>query len=264
MKKRSNPSLSSILKKVNHKEQPSCSCINKEQEVIPATADCLPDDLPEGIGTTTEERLRGELEEQGILILQGDIERATVAPLVAAILRKDLDPSFCGEIILLIHSPGGNLADAWSLIDVMESTSIPITTIGMGMVCSGGTMVLGAGDPGKRFVMPRTEIMTHPLSSGVIGNIYNMKAYMHGASIEHQRMVRFWMTHSRYKTATEVEHHLLRPVDTYMTPKQAHKHGIVDGVVVNQRLRKKKAWLASLQKAKELKESKRKKKQEKE
>jgi ATP-dependent Clp endopeptidase proteolytic subunit ClpP len=229
-------SLSHILSRFqkNSELEKNTEPVDYPPEEKVATSTNQGDDLPDNLLQSSDQNAV-QLEEQGVFFIQGEISRDTVTPVIAALLRKDLDPSFIGDIIIFINSEGGILADTWALIDVMESTRIPITTIGMGTVCSAGTLILGAGDPSCRYVMPRTEIMSHTLSTGLFGNLHSLKAKMHGINTEHRRIVKFWTTHSKYKTSKEVEEHLLRPTDIYMTPKQALRHRIIDDIIVNQR-----------------------------
>lgn len=173
------------------------------------------------------------LTDSGVYYLRGDINERTITPILTSILEKDLT-NFPGEIFLFVNSAGGDASEAWALIDLLHSTRIPITTIGLGLIASGGSMIVAAGDPGRRVVMARTEIMVHPFSAGIFGNFHNMKANMDGANIEYERAIKFWITHSVYRNKREVEKHLMKVTDNYMTPTQAVRHGIIDGIVKDQ------------------------------
>ena len=231
--------LSTLLRKKSYqtdRESPSEKIPKEMRQSKAAEEDDLPPELIDAL-EGDKDKSGPNLEDLGIYYLRGEINERNISPIVTSILEKDLT-SFPGEIMLFINSPGGDASEMWSLIDVLHSTRLPVTTIGMGLIASAAAMIVSAGDPGRRFVMPRTEIMVHPFSAGTIGTIHQMKADMKGMVIEYERFVKFWLAHSRYKNRRELERHLLKITDNYMSARQAMKHGIIDGIVQDQRTNK--------------------------
>ena len=60
-------------------------------------------------------------------------------------------------IHLFVNSRGGNLLDMFSIIDVMKAINAPIHTYALGMAASAGSMIVGCGTPGKRFISSNSE-----------------------------------------------------------------------------------------------------------
>lgn len=225
--------LSSLLRKRQspiYKEEEDESKLTLDDE---DDSDSLPQEIVDVLDSE-KNNTNNTLSNHGIYYLRGEICERNITPILRGILEKDLI-GYDGEVLLFVNSPGGYSSETWALIDLIHSTRIPITTIGMGIICSAGTMIVAAGDPGRRLVMPRTEIMTHTLRGGTFGTINELQANMKGFNIEHEKDIRFWTTHSKYKTKREVEKYLMKPVDTYMTAQQAVKHGIIDAIITDQR-----------------------------
>jgi ATP-dependent protease ClpP protease subunit len=70
------------------------------------------------------------------------------------------------KFIVEIHSPGGNVLNAWRIVGILEemrSRGIEIETRCYGMALSAGAILLIAGDQGSRFVNAHAEIMLHKI-----------------------------------------------------------------------------------------------------
>lgn len=70
------------------------------------------------------------------------------------------------EIKLYINSPGGVVTSGMVMIDTMNLISSPVSTICMGLAASMGSMLLSAGEKGKRFIYPNGRVMIHQPSMG--------------------------------------------------------------------------------------------------
>ena len=57
------------------------------------------------------------------------------------------------EIQLIINSPGGYVTSGLAIYDTMKSISSPISTICSGLAASMGSIILSAGEKGRRFVL---------------------------------------------------------------------------------------------------------------
>jgi len=221
------------------KKQQSISSSSNIEEKANQSQEEDPEGLSsDALSSLIEDNPISDLENRGVILIQKAIDRDAIGSVIAHILSKDLDPLFQGSLTIFINTEGGNLTDTWALIDVMESADLPITTVGIGSVCSAGTLILGAGDPGCRFVMPRTQLMSHLLSGGIVGNLEEMQADMNASKVEHNKMIEFWKTHSRYETKRAIEKYLLTKIDTYMTAVEAVNHGIVDKIIESKRAEK--------------------------
>lgn len=73
------------------------------------------------------------------------------------------------EIMMYINSPGGSVHAGLAIYDTMQSIPNPITTWGIGVTASFGTVLLAAGTPGQRIALPHTTVHMHPAGGGAQG-----------------------------------------------------------------------------------------------
>lgn len=73
------------------------------------------------------------------------------------------------EIELYINSPGGFVTAGFSIYDTMRQIKSPVSTICTGLAASMGSLLLSAGEKGKRFIQPHARVMIHQPSGGVRG-----------------------------------------------------------------------------------------------
>lgn len=73
------------------------------------------------------------------------------------------------EIQLVINSPGGYVTAGFAIYDTMNAISSPVSTVVMGLAASMGSILLSAGEKGKRFTMPNAKVMIHQPSGGARG-----------------------------------------------------------------------------------------------
>ncbi|KAG6902966.1 hypothetical protein C0995_008539 [Termitomyces sp. Mi166 len=64
-------------------------------------------------------------------------------------------------IHLYINSPGGSVTAGLAIYDTMQYVSSPIHTYSLGMAASMGSLLLAAGERGKRHCLPNASIMIH-------------------------------------------------------------------------------------------------------
>ena len=79
------------------------------------------------------------------------------------------------EITLYIDTPGGSVKAGLTMVDAMTLCNPDIKTINAGMAASMGSVLLGAGTKGKRFMLPSSRVMLHQVSSGMEGNIQDIR-----------------------------------------------------------------------------------------
>ncbi len=74
------------------------------------------------------------------------------------------------EIQLIINSPGGYVTAGFSIYDTMKSISSPVSTVCSGFAASMASILLSAGEKGRRFVLKHGRVMIHQPSGGSGGN----------------------------------------------------------------------------------------------
>jgi ATP-dependent Clp protease protease subunit len=63
------------------------------------------------------------------------------------------------DIMLYINSPGGSLTAVFAVYDAMQFIRAPIATFCVGQACSSAALLLMAGDPGKRTILPHARVV---------------------------------------------------------------------------------------------------------
>ena len=172
---------------------------------------------------------RTTLESEGVLTLRGELSQESVEPLIDAILEHNLDGGRdC--LRLYINSAGGSVDQGFALIDIMRWSAIPIHTTGMGMVASMSLLVLMAGEPGHRTVMPHCSLLSHRFATMTAGSHADLLAARVQEDLLHRRIVAHYLSSTRLTTEAEVEENLLRPTDRWLTPEEAVAMGVVDRI----------------------------------
>lgn len=70
------------------------------------------------------------------------------------------------EITFYINSPGGVVTSGMVIYDTMKMISSPVSTVCMGLAASMGSILLAAGEKGKRSIFPSGRVMIHQPSIG--------------------------------------------------------------------------------------------------
>ena len=65
------------------------------------------------------------------------------------------------DISIYINSPGGSVYDGLGIYDTMQYINSDVSTICTGMAASMASVLLVAGEKGKRFALPHSRVMIH-------------------------------------------------------------------------------------------------------
>ena len=170
------------------------------------------------------------LTDTGIYLLIGDIDIENVRPAIEWILQSNyIAKRKKKELQLMVCSSGGDPDIAFALIDVMNRSSIPIRTIGLGTVASAGLLIFIAGARGRRVLTPNTSILSHQFSWGSDGKAHELFAQVKEFELTQVRMI------EHYKKCTgmtedNIKQHLLPPHDVWLSADEAKALGITDHI----------------------------------
>lgn len=92
-------------------------------------------------------------------MLHGEITDEVAADVCLEMLEFEADCPSEG-MTLMINSPGGSVQAGWQIIDTMRLIG-NVQTICTGLCASMGAMVLMAGEPGHRSILPHAKVMLH-------------------------------------------------------------------------------------------------------
>ena len=163
-----------------------------------------------------------------IIMINGEIEPGMASTIVAQLLFLESEnPN--ADISLYINSPGGDVSAGWAIMDTMHYIKSPVSTIGMGLVASMGSVLLAAGEKGKRFVLPNTQVMIHQPMAGARGQITDMEIQLNQFQKNKKALVK-QMAGFTGRKEKEVFDAMER--DNWMTPTEAKDFGLIDGILV--------------------------------
>jgi len=154
-----------------------------------------------------------------------DDELANVIAAQLLVLEAD-DPE--KDISLYINSPGGSAYAGMAIYDAMQYVKPDVRTVCIGMGMSAAAMVLAAGAPGKRFVLPNAKVMIHQGSGGFRGTPADIQIAAREIQEMTGRMAEIIARHS----GQDVDQVMLDiDRDRFMTPDEAVAYGLVDEVL---------------------------------
>jgi ATP-dependent Clp protease protease subunit len=165
--------------------------------------------------------------EQRKLFLWGVVDDKSAKDITNRLLYLDsIDPG--KEITFYINSPGGVITSGMVIYDTMKMISSPVSTVCMGMAASMGSILLSAGDKGKRYIYPHGEVMIHQPSGGGQGTsadleiiaVQILKAKQLGAKIIADNCGQ-----SYEKVMEDFDR------DYWMNAEESIKYGIVDDIL---------------------------------
>lgn len=179
---------------------------------------------------TPETNVSQDLQSAGMYVFMGEVSTENVQPVVEWILYENfVSKKRKKELLLMICSEGGDMSAAFALIDVMNSSAIPIKTVGLGQIASAGLMIFLAGSKGRRVLTPNTSILSHQFSWGSEGKSHELFATVKEFELTQQRMV------AHYQQCTglqldQIRTALLPPHDVYLTAEEALALNVCDAI----------------------------------
>ena len=128
------------------------------------------------IPTVIEQTSRGEraydiysrLLKDRIIMLGSAIDDNVSNSIVAQLLFLEAENPE-KDITLYINSPGGSITSGMAIYDTMQYIKPDVSTVCIGMAASMGAFLLAAGEKGKRYALPNSEVMIHQPLGGAQG-----------------------------------------------------------------------------------------------
>lgn len=100
-----------------------------------------------------------------IIYLGTEIDDDVANVVVAQLLHLESDNPDA-EIGLYINSPGGSMSAMTAIYDTMQFVRAPVATTCVGQAASAAAILLAAGAPGRRALLPHTRVLLHQPSTG--------------------------------------------------------------------------------------------------
>ena len=162
-----------------------------------------------------------------IIMLHDQVNDATASVIIAEMLYLEgQDPE--KDINFYINSPGGSVSAGMAIYDTMQYIKCDVSTICMGMAASMGAFLLAAGQKGKRFALPNSEIMIHqPLGSA---ECQATDILIHAHHIEKIRSnINKILADATGKPLEQIQIDTER--DNFMSADEAAAYGLIDKVI---------------------------------
>lgn len=162
-----------------------------------------------------------------IIILGEEITAVTANLIVAQLLfLESEDPT--KDISLYINSPGGSVTAGLAIYDTIQYIKSDVQTICLGQAASMGALLLAAGSPGKRYILPSARVMIHQPWGGVTGQVSDIAIHTR----ELLRIKKLSIDYFAYHTgqdAKTIANDLER--DFFFDAKEAVEYGLADHIM---------------------------------
>ena len=169
------------------------------------------------------------IEANGVYLLMDQITSASCKEAIKWVMNHNLADNPLPQLTLVINSPGGDVHSAFALIDVMKSSSIPIKTVGLGLIASCGFLIFIAGQKGQRILTPNTSILSHQYSWGSRGKEHELYARVREFELSTERMIKHYKK-CLGMTEAKIKEVLLPPQDVWLSAEEAKKLKICDKI----------------------------------
>ncbi|HEX5561690.1 MAG TPA: ATP-dependent Clp protease proteolytic subunit [Nocardioidaceae bacterium] len=108
--------------------------------------------------------------EERIVYLGTEIDDGVANALIAQILHLEAE-SPDTPVNLYLNSPGGSITATFALYDTLQFCRVPVATTCVGQAFSSTALLLAAGEPGQRSVLPHARVLLHQPSGQGRGTI---------------------------------------------------------------------------------------------
>jgi len=115
----------------------------------------------------TQDLIDSKLIEERKVFLWGEVDDKSAKHVIDRLMY--LDALETKDIHLYINSPGGYVTSGFAIYDCMKALKSDVSTICTGFAASMGSIILSAGEKGKRFIQPHARVMIHQPSGGARG-----------------------------------------------------------------------------------------------
>ncbi len=161
-----------------------------------------------------------------IVFLGGEIGDDMANLVVAQLLFLEMENPDA-DISLYINSPGGSITAGMAIFDTMRYIKPQVRTMCVGMAASMGAFLLMAGEKGKRFALPNSEVMIHQPSGGARGQATDIKIQAEWI-LKTKKKMNDLMSQMTGQPLERVEADVER--DYFMSAEEALAYGIIDEI----------------------------------
>jgi len=173
-----------------------------------------------------EDRIDLKLLENSIHFLTGEISEDNIGSAIKWITYENLD-SKEKVLTLYVNSTGGDLYQAFALIDVMHSSQHVVRTIGVGAVMSAAFLIFASGDKGERYAAKNTSFMCHQFTEAMDNKYHDLKATMKENDLCNDKMIGI-LKDATGLAPSVIRKKLLPASDVYLSAEEVIQLGVAD------------------------------------
>ena len=177
-----------------------------------------------------EDRIDLKLLENSTYFLNGEISEESAAACTKWLIYENLETSKEKMLTLYVNSTGGDLYQAFGLIDVMQASPHVVRCIGIGSVMSAAFLIFAAADKGHRYASKNTSFMCNQFSSGMDAKYHDLKAEMKETELLNDKMIDV-LKEATGLAPSVIKKKLLPPSDVYLTAREVVDLGIADHIL---------------------------------
>ena len=164
-----------------------------------------------------------------IVFLTGEVHDE-VASLICAQLLFLESENPKKDIAFYINSPGGVVTSGMAIFDTMNYIRCDVSTLCIGQAASMGSLLLCAGQKGKRFCLPNARVMIHQPSGGFKGQATDIEIHAREILALRARLNNIYVEQTG-QTLKTIEKAMER--DNFMSAEEAKAFGLVDEVITS-------------------------------
>jgi len=162
-----------------------------------------------------------------IVFLGTEIDDGVANVVMAQLLHLESSGSD-QDINLYINSPGGSFAALTAIYDTMQFVRPDIATTCLGQASSAAAVLLAAGAPGKRSVLPHAKVSLHQPSSQARGTLPDLAVQAKEVATVRAEMDEILSRHTG-RPAAKIRRDTDR--NKTFTAQEAIEYGLIDNVV---------------------------------
>lgn len=162
-----------------------------------------------------------------IIFLGGEVTDDSANAIIAQLLFLEADDPK-KDIFMYINSPGGSVTAGMAIFDTMQYVKPDVCTFCVGMAASMGAFLLAAGEKGKRFALPNSEIMIHQPLGGASGQATDIEIHARRIIEIKDKMNRI-LSERTGQDLEKVRQDTER--DYFMEAQTAMEYGLIDKVI---------------------------------
>ncbi|MFP6659615.1 MAG: ATP-dependent Clp protease proteolytic subunit [Pirellulales bacterium] len=165
--------------------------------------------------------------ENRIIFLQGPIHDGNANELIMKMLYLQSE-NRRKDISFYINSPGGSVSATLAVYDTMQILGCHVATYCVGLVASGGAVLLAGGAKKKRYILPHAKVMIHQPYGQVGGQVSDIEIQADEILKTRDLLNKILAEHTG-QTIEQISKDTDR--DFYMSSGDAKEYGVVDEIL---------------------------------